>query len=418
MKQHHHRSQHSLKAIALAFTLLLTGLTASAQTDFEAPKVQTPKQETPPKVQIPKQKIDAPAKTDSKPKQTYTKKKAHITEKTARPKAKNKGMRTPTKKTPQLSTYIEPERQDKSKELEELNNYELEVKAAQGDVEAQYLIGERWIFADNDPDIIKGIGWLQKAAEQEHSWAQTLLGYVYYAIDEGETAGQYFYRAALNDNPVAMYLLGIALATGDCGFQKDMSTAVQCFAFAAQYEVPAAQYSIGVALYYGIGVEQILEWAKGWMERAARNGDEDAQAFLANNRFDQAPVLNTGEMAFTPSPTLVREARTIITKTHVWALNGVRRTASGTECHMMVTSRVPETAVCMGKGVYLIDEDSGKKYLFTTCDELPLEPEWLRLSEAGTVHPFIVRFPALPKNVKTVTYYYNKDFFFEHIPVE
>lgn len=73
--------------------------------------------------------------------------------------------------------------------LSGLSNYELEKKALSGDVEAQYLLGKRWVSRHDSINVVKGIKYLKLAAQNGSSEAKSTLRTVYAALQQSAANG-------------------------------------------------------------------------------------------------------------------------------------------------------------------------------------------------------------------------------------
>jgi TPR repeat protein len=259
------------KLLMLAMWLMLLPVAALAQQSFEPPKLE---------------------KNTAK-KSTFTKR-ATITKKlVSKQTIASHSMATNTrqaipptiKRSVDYAYYKADDGTSEAKKLQELNDYQLEIQAVRGNIDAQYLIGERWVFSDSETDMAKGMGWLEKAANAEDSNAQALLGYCFYCMDEAQLAGKWYQAAARQGNAVGQYLLGCALANGECGLEQNMTEAATWFALSARQGLPDAQYAVGLHLYYGLGVEKNIDWARKWMKLAANNGYDDARKFIDSHKF-------------------------------------------------------------------------------------------------------------------------------------
>ena len=59
--------------------------------------------------------------------------------------------------------------------FEQMNDYELELKASSGSADAQYALGRRWVQRGDSVSVVKGVNWLKLAAANGHRQAQSLL---------------------------------------------------------------------------------------------------------------------------------------------------------------------------------------------------------------------------------------------------
>ncbi len=70
-----------------------------------------------------------------------------------------------------------------------LSNYELERMAMGGDVDAQYLLGKRWVSRHDSVNVVKGIQYLKLAARNGSSEANKALRTVFAALQQSATNG-------------------------------------------------------------------------------------------------------------------------------------------------------------------------------------------------------------------------------------
>ena len=62
----------------------------------------------------------------------------------------------------------------------ETSAYNLETKAAKGDVNAQYKLGMQWVTSNDCSTVIKGVRYLEAAAGRGHVDALCALGIIYH----------------------------------------------------------------------------------------------------------------------------------------------------------------------------------------------------------------------------------------------
>jgi TPR repeat protein len=193
--------------------------------------------------------------------------------------------------------------------------------AEQGDVDAQYNLGERFQYGTNAGlQIEEAIHWLTRAATQGHSLAQTTLGCGFLsgthmarndveavrwfteAANQGQPWGQYelgrclrkgvgtarndreavrWFTEAAKGNPSAQYALEMCLKNG-IGIAKNEAEAVHWFTLAANQGLTWAQYELGVYLRYGIGAPHDIEKAIHWFTQSAAKGNRRSMSHLGN----------------------------------------------------------------------------------------------------------------------------------------
>ena len=120
--------------------------------------------------------------------------------------------------------------------------------AEQGDVDAQFRLGERKMYAEGREvwqDDEEAVKWFRLAAKQENADAQYNLGWMYF---KGR------------------------------GVRQDDEEAVKWYRLAAEQGHASGQFSLGWMYGKGRGVRQDGEEAAKWVRLAAEQGDADAQA--------------------------------------------------------------------------------------------------------------------------------------------
>ena len=96
-------------------------------------------------------------------------------------------------------------------DLQRQSDYELELKAGNGNLEAQYILGKRWVLTGDSVNVAKGINWLMVSARQGYSDAQYALGSLYYkgyGVERNHLLSkQWMQRAAAQGNTKAQKFL-------------------------------------------------------------------------------------------------------------------------------------------------------------------------------------------------------------------
>ncbi|MBR5969390.1 MAG: sel1 repeat family protein [Lachnospiraceae bacterium] len=142
-------------------------------------------------------------------------------------------------------------------------------------IELGYLHCEEELGAASDP--VKGIAYLQEAADAGHPHALLALGYIYdngYGVKEDKTkALSYYAQAAEAGWPTAYYNMGLQYYYGD-GVEPDVPKGVSCFETAAAMGYPDALLRLGD--YYsdenGYRTEEDLKKAEEYYALAERFG--------------------------------------------------------------------------------------------------------------------------------------------------
>ncbi len=155
----------------------------------------------------------------------------------------------------------------------------LEAAARQGDREAQFRIGARFL---NDSALEGGAAaaarWLTRAAGQGHTEAQFMLASLLergagVPRDEGEAIGWYR-KAATAGHVRAMHNLGVLLSAR--ASPQDYREAATWFNQAALAGLSGSQYNLALLYEHGLGIQQDLYRAFCWYQSAAKAGDRDA----------------------------------------------------------------------------------------------------------------------------------------------
>ena len=131
---------------------------------------------------------------------------------------------------------------------------------------------------------------LVKAAEKEYGYAQYLLAmnFFYYKHENNEEALHWLERAASNDEPYALYQLGLYYSEAN-----DLAKAIKYYQRAAELNNADALLELYYIYGEGVGVEQDDDKALFFLKKAAELGAQEAIEELA----DQALVsrLRTGK---------------------------------------------------------------------------------------------------------------------------
>jgi hypothetical protein len=92
---------------------------------------------------------------------------------------------------------------------------------------------------------------------------------------------RYLNEAANSDFPPALRELGIRFAHGTKGVEQSDRRSFALFHRAAVQEDPVAQYNLGIIFRDGRGAVADAELSKHWLSKAAENGDAEALYTLA-----------------------------------------------------------------------------------------------------------------------------------------
>ena len=154
-------------------------------------------------------------------------------------------------------------------------------KAKTGNENAQYTLGRYYFWGSNggEQSYSKAAYWLERAAEQGHRDAQSMIGVCY---DEGKgveqsysKAAYWWEKAAEQGNSDAQCNIGFCYDEGK-GVEQSYSKAAYWYKKAAEQGNSDAQYNIGACYYNGNGVEKSKTNAIYWFRKACNNFEDKA----------------------------------------------------------------------------------------------------------------------------------------------
>jgi localization factor PodJL len=183
----------------------------------------------------------------------------------------------------------------------------LELAARQGDRDAQFRIGTRFLsdnsLADAGPKA--AARWFAKAAAQGHNEAQFTLASLYErgeGVEKDEPRAMALYeQAAAGGHVRSMHNLGAMLLKAaeaqslrDAGAaQRNYRDAGAWFERAANRGFPDSQYNLAILYERGLGIEQDLQRAYQWYVQAAKAGVKEAAAQAERLRRTMPSAQNT-----------------------------------------------------------------------------------------------------------------------------
>ena len=178
---------------------------------------------------------------------------------------------------------------DFCKELEEDIKYQKLYQLAQnGDVFAQYIVGEQYLANPNDEEnmnIEDGVSWLQKAADAGFWKAVNRLGDIYYSNKFGRQdynkALWYYKQGSEIGFSTSYYNLGYCYMNGIC-VNKNYSMAKQYFEKAYELGCGMSANMICVMYQKGLGVERNPEQVFVWAKRSAEMGHPTGEKNLGD----------------------------------------------------------------------------------------------------------------------------------------
>ncbi len=158
--------------------------------------------------------------------------------------------------------------------------------AAQGDVNAQLLLGYSYLYGENGAKVNydKAFEYYAQAAMQNDSIGLNNLGSLYYSgigvSRSPAKAAVLFEKAAKLGNAEAAVNLGFMLISGN-GTKKNSSLAMDYFEKAAAAKNPTAEFMLGYAYYSGKLRPRDYDKAAPLIKDAAAAGFDEAQYVLA-----------------------------------------------------------------------------------------------------------------------------------------
>lgn len=172
----------------------------------------------------------------------------------------------------------------KKTEKEEDELTKLKRAAENGDVEAQYELGNMYYIGIRvTQDYAEAVKWHRKAAEQGNARAQNSLG-IMYRLGQGVTkdykeAVKWFRKATEQGNADGQYNLGTMYHFGN-GVPLDFDEAIKWFRKAANQGNDAAIFRLGTIYEYGDGAPKDKAEAIKWYRMAAEQGNATAKEAL------------------------------------------------------------------------------------------------------------------------------------------
>lgn len=165
-------------------------------------------------------------------------------------------------------------------------------KAAEdGDARAQWSLSS--LFASGGEGVARDLKqafiWCQRAADQGFVAAQSNLGLLYALSDRPAQAAESWQKAAVNDDPEALYNLALAKLKGN-GVTADATAAFALLISAAEQGVTPAQSRVGLMYATGEGVAQDSVEAHKWFEIAASQGDAASKSNLERCKAVNSPA--------------------------------------------------------------------------------------------------------------------------------
>lgn len=154
----------------------------------------------------------------------------------------------------------------------------------QQDASAQYLVGKKYLSGTAiGKDIQIAVKWFELAANQNHKKAQYQLGKMYLYGEELSPnflfAFKFLSKAAENNYVEAQYELGNYYTLDSVG-KRQYSKAIKWYTQAAEKLHTGALTKLGKLYIEGKGVKPDPKKGKQYLNRAARQGDQEASNYL------------------------------------------------------------------------------------------------------------------------------------------
>ena len=178
------------------------------------------------------------------------------------------------------------------------------VKAAAGDVVAQFSLGAILYYSGQDPE--QAIEWFRKAAAQQYAAAEFQMGQLYdfgLGLSQDDREALAWYRkAAEHGNPAAQRAVGIFNQKGK-GVAPDVAEAARWYLRGAEGDDIRAQYLLAELYFNGNGLPRDYNAAYFWYSLAA------GQAPLPDNRKGLLELRNIAAARMTPEQVAEAERR-------------------------------------------------------------------------------------------------------------
>jgi TPR repeat protein len=178
------------------------------------------------------------------------------------------------------------------------------VKAAAGDVVAQFSLGAILYYSGQDPE--QAVEWFRRAAAQQYAAAEFQLGQLYdfgLGVSQDDREALAWYRkAAEHGSAAAQRSLGTFYQKGR-GIKADLPEAARWYLRGAEGDDIRAQYMLAELYFNGNGLPRDYSAAYFWYSLAA------AQAPLMDNRKGLLELRNIAAARMTPAQVAEAEHR-------------------------------------------------------------------------------------------------------------
>lgn len=158
--------------------------------------------------------------------------------------------------------------------------------AIDGTTENQYLLGEKYFFADGETrNVALAENWYKEAAKRGHVSAAYMTGYIMLSGAAGKIdmkhGTRYLKRAAAKNHVKALLLLARNFYYG-YGVKRSEKKAFKTWKQGAALGSPEAEYYLGLCYGKGIYVKQNFVEAKRHLYNAFENGYDIAKVALCD----------------------------------------------------------------------------------------------------------------------------------------
>ncbi len=184
------------------------------------------------------------------------------------------------------STRLHKDEDSSQREWDRAEKLGLSVLADTGNPWAQWIKGIRLHIVVQDYDAAKSLYNL--ASEQELALAQFSLGNLYEEDDQFDIAQEYYEQASLQGHALAQYNLAML-------YEGDLEVMIPYLEQAAAHEHASSLYYLGTLHIDADFVEQNLNRAREYLQRAAAQGHHEAQEALENlPQLRRLPMMTDG----------------------------------------------------------------------------------------------------------------------------
>ncbi|KAI9246878.1 hypothetical protein BDA99DRAFT_543066 [Phascolomyces articulosus] len=162
--------------------------------------------------------------------------------------------------------------------------------ADRNNVHAQYIVGVHFEFGIHvEKNLDKAKEYMLKSADQGFDHAQAALGILLINSKEYEQGIRWLERAAITDNPRALFRLGLMYEEG-IGVEQDNDTAKRYFKAAADEGNAAAQFQLAIMYSFGrLGTRPNPQDANDYLYKSANAGYFRAQRHIGLTYLERGP---------------------------------------------------------------------------------------------------------------------------------